>query len=327
MKLLILALLLSGNSLFCADKLKFFFVDVEGGQATLIVTPKGESILVDTGWAGFENRDAKRIAAAAAAAGAKKIDWLIITHFHADHVGGIKQLAALMPIEHVVDHGPSIETSAQSVAFYKGYEEVAAKSKRVSVKAGDKLPVKGVTVEILTANGDLSPRKGSANPLCGKEPKRADDPTENARSVGFLLTFGKFKFVDLGDLTWNKELDLVCPTNRVGKVDVYLTTHHGMDMSGPAAIVHALSPRVAIMNNGEKKGGSPPAWKVIRSSPGLQDFWQVHYSAAGAAEANTDEKMIANLLNDDKGNHLTIEAESNGKFTVGNSRNGFKKSY
>lgn len=320
-------MLLGASCLWSAGKLNIYFVDVEGGQATLMVTPSGESILVDTGWPGFDNRDAKRIAAAAAKSGVKKIDWLIITHFHRDHVGGIKQLADQMPIEHVVDHGPTVETSPDAASLYKAYEEVAAKSKRVTVKPGDKLPVKGVNVEVMAANGVVTSRKGQSNPLCSGAEKKPEDPTENARSVGILLTYGKFRFVDLGDLTWNKELDLACPANRIGKVDVYLTTHHGADQSGPAPLVHALAPRVAIMNNGLKKGASPSAWKIVRSSPGLQDLWQVDFAVGGGSETNTGEQMIANLANDDKGNYLTLEADSNGKFTVTNSRNGFQKSY
>lgn len=327
MKRLFLSALLSAAPVWCADTLNFEFIDVEGGQATLIVTPRGESMLIDAGWPGFDGRDANRIAAAAQKHGVKKIDWLIVTHFHTDHAGGLKQLAAKMPIVNLVDHGPSVETSPQAAALYKDYEEVAAKAKRVTVKVGDKLPVKGLTVEVVAANGDLLSRKGAANSLCAGVEKKAEDKGENARSVGVLMTFGKFRFLDLGDLTWNKELELACPENRLGKIDVYLTTHHGMDMSGPAALVHALSPKVAIMNNGEKKGGAPVAWKVVRAVPGLQDLWQVHFAAAGGQENNTDEKMIANLLGSDQGNSIAMKAQSNGKFTVSNSRNGFSKSY
>ncbi|MCC6363855.1 MAG: MBL fold metallo-hydrolase [Bryobacterales bacterium] len=325
--LLFTALLAWSLPAFGAKNLDIFFVDVEGGQATLLVTPAGESLLVDTGWPGFNNRDANRIAAAAAKAGVKQIDYLIITHFHTDHVGGIEQLAAKMPIKHVVDHGSSVETGASAEKLYKSYEDVAAKGKRITVKPGDKLPLKGLLVEILAAHGVPTTRPGKPNPLCAGVQQKAEDKSENARSVGTLVTFGKFRFLDMGDLTWNKELELVCPENRIGKVDVYLTTHHGLDASGPAALVHAIAPRVAIMNNGEKKGGTPPAWKVVKSSPGLLDLWQLHYSAAGAGDANADDKMIANPKGEDPGNYIEIQAQSNGKFTVTNSRNGFSKSY
>jgi competence protein ComEC len=322
----ILALLLA-LPVWAAKTLDIYFVDVEGGQATLLVSPSGQSMLVDTGWPGFNGRDAERIVAAAKKAGLSKIDYVVTTHYHTDHVGGIQQLADRMPLGAVVDHGPNNETGANADKLWALYEGVAAKTKRIIVKPGDTIPVKGLKVEVLTANGETTTRKGDNNPLCQGAERRADDPTENARSLGTLITFGKFRFLDLGDLTWNKELDLVCPVNRIGKVDVYLTTHHGADQSGPAPLVHALGARVAIMNNGEKKGGSPAAWKIVKSAPGLKDFWQVHYAAAGGSEANVDEALIANPKGTDGGHYLLVQAESNGKFTVTNSRNGNKKSY
>jgi hypothetical protein len=232
-----------------------------------------------------------------------------------------------MPIVNVIDHGRTVEAGANPEALYKAYEEVAAKAKRTTVKPGDRIPVKGLTIEVMAAHGQPATRKGKPNPHCAGVEQKAVDKTDNAQSVGVLITFGKFRFLDLGDLTWNKELELVCPENRIGNVDVYLTTHHGLDTSGPAALVHAVAARVAIMNNGEKKGGTPAAWKIVRSSPGLKDLWQLHYSAAGGAENNTDGQMIANLLGKEEGHYLMLSAESNGKFSVFNSRNGFRKSY
>ncbi len=327
MKPLFLALLALALPAFAAKNLEIYFVDVEGGQATLVKSPEGESILFDTGWPGFENRDANRIAAAAQKAGISKIDYLVITHFHTDHVGGLTQLAAKMPIVNVVDHGQTVESNANAQKLYAAYEAVAAKAKRITVKPGDKLPIKGLNVEVVAAHGAATTRSGKPNPLCPAAEKKADDPTDNGQSVGVILSYGKFRFLNLGDLTWNKELELVCPQNKLGKIDLYLTTHHGMDASGPAALVHAIAPTVAIMNNGEKKGGAPPAWKVIRSSPGLKDLWQLHFSAAGGAENNTGEKLIANLKGEDPGNYISVTAQSNGKFSVTNSRNGFTKSY
>ena len=201
------------------------------------------------------------------------------------------------------------------------------------MKPGDKIPVKGLDVQVLTANGDLikTPLAGAGtlNPLCGHDQPRPVDTSENARSTGTLITFGKFRMIDLGDLTWNKEQELVCPNNLVGPVDVYLTTHHGMDMSGPATIVHALKPRVAIMNNGATKGGSVPAWQVVHDSPGLLDLWQLHIAVAGGKEHNVDEKFVANLdqAPDHPGNYIKLSAESNGTFTVTNGRNQFSKTY
>ncbi|MFN7935293.1 MAG: MBL fold metallo-hydrolase [Bryobacteraceae bacterium] len=324
---LFLTLLALALPVFAAKNMEIYFVDVEGGQATLVKSPEGESILFDTGWPGFENRDANRIAAAAQKAGISKIDYLVITHFHTDHVGGLTQLAAKLPIANLVDHGKTVESNANADKLYASYEALTAKAKRITVKPGDKLPVKGFQVEVLAAHGAGTKRPGKVNSLCSGVQKKDDDPTDNAQSVGMLITYGKFRFLDLGDLTWNKELELVCPENRIGKVDLYLTTHHGTDSSGPAALVHAIAPTVAVMNNGEKKGGSPAAWKVIRQSPGLKDLWQLHYSAAGGTESNTDEKLIANLKGEDHGNHISVTAQSSGKFTVTNTRNGVSKSY
>lgn len=325
-KRLILALLLAAP-VWAAKTLDIYFVDVEGGQATLLVSPSGGSLLVDAGWPGFEGRDAERIIAAAKKAGLKQIDYVLTTHYHTDHVGGIKQLADRFPIGTLVDHGPNNEKGAGPDRLWTAYQEVLGKTKRLTVKPGDKVPVKGLDVEVLSSDGAVSTRKGSPNALCAGVERKAEDPSENARSLGTIITFGKFKFLDLGDLTWNKELELVCPENRIGKVDVYLTTHHGMDASGPAALVHAIKPTVAIMNNGEKKGGAPPAWKIIKATPGLKDLWQTHYSAAGGPDGNVDEAMIANPKGTDAGHYLMVSAENNGKFTVTNSRNGNKKSY
>lgn len=309
-----------------------YFIDVEGGQATLMVSPSGQSMLVDTGWSGFSNRDADRIADAAKAAGVKQIDYLVITHFHTDHVGGVPQLVSKLPVKHFVDHGPNNETGQAADSFYAAYKNSWGASKHIVVKPGDKVPVKGIDVTVVSANGDLisAPLKGAgqSNPLCGKDARRPEDKSENARSTGTLISYGQFRLVDLGDLTWNKEQDLVCPVNKIGTVDVYLTTHHGMDMSGSATIVHALKPRVAIMNNGATKGASKPAWEVVRASPGLLDLWQLHYAVAGGADHNVNEQLIANPDQaNDQGKYLKLSAESNGTFTVTNSRNGVTKTY
>jgi beta-lactamase superfamily II metal-dependent hydrolase len=308
-----------------------YFVDVEGGQATLIVSPSGKSLLVDTGWPGFEERDAKRIEAAAKRAGVKQIDYLMITHFHRDHVGGVTQLAARLPILNFVDHGGNIEKGKGAEELTAAYDKVKAGGKHLIVKPGDKIPVPGLDVQVITSGGEAIAQAlkgaGEANPLCADEKPRDPDQGENARSVGILITLGKFRMIDLGDLTWNKELDLVCPSNRVGTVDVYLSTHHGMDMSGPRAIVHALKPRVAVMNNGARKGGTPVAWKVMKSSPGLEDLWQVHFAVAGGAEANVAEAMIANPPEACEGHYLRLSADPSGEFSVWNSRNKYQKTY
>ncbi len=311
--------------------LRIYSIDVEGGQATLVVTPDGQSVLVDTGWPGFAGRDASRIVMAAQEAGVKRIDYLIITHFHMDHVGAVAELAQRIPIGTFIDHGPSVEANVEAKKLYAGYESVASKGKRLTVKPGEKLPLSGVGVQILTANGDhidsALPGAGQPNPVCEEVKPQGADASENARSVGFLLTYGKFRFLDLGDLTWDKELDLMCPSNRIGTVDVFLVSHHGMNISNSPALVWAIRPRVAIMNNGAQKGGSPEAWSIVEKSPGLEDLWQLHFAQGGGPEHNVAEKFIANPGTPDEGLPIEVMAEADGSFRVTNSRNGFTKTY
>jgi competence protein ComEC len=324
--------LLSVAALAAESKsLQIFFIDVEGGQATLLVTPSGQSLLIDTGWPGFNGRDAGRIVAAAKAAGVDRIDYVVITHFHRDHVGGVTQLANQIKIGTFVDHGSNMEDSAVSREDFAAYEKVAANSKRLIVKPGDQIPMKDISVQVLTAAGEHIttplPGAGQPNPFCASEPEAPADSTENARSLGMLITFGKFRLLDLGDLTKRKERDLVCPNNLIGTVDLYLTTHHGLDQSNAKVIVDAIHPRVSIMNNGAHKGGSPEAWETIHNSPGLQDLWQLHYAMDSDKAHNVSEMFIANMDENCEGKYIKVTAETNGTFTVLNSRNKFKKTY
>ena len=305
-------------------------IDVEGGQATLIVPPSGESMLVDTGYVGFNGRDADRIAAVVRQAGLSRIDYLVVTHYHADHVGGVPALAARVPIRTFVDHGPTVEQGDQPAALYQAYLATRATGRHVLARPGDTLPVAGLDVRVVSAAGDLIttplPGAGQPNALCRDYTPRDPDPTENARSVGMILTFGRFRMLDLGDLTWNKEHDLVCPNNLLGTVDVYLTTHHGLNLSGPAVLVHAVHPRVAVMNNGSRKGGMPSAWQIIRDSPALEDLWQLHYAVDSGPDHNVAETFIANV-DDTTAHELRISAQRNGSFVVTNGRNGHSKTY
>ena len=312
--------------------LDIYFIDVEGGQATLIVAPSGESMLVDAGWPGFDGRDADRILAAARQAGVKKIDYMLVTHYHTDHVGGVPQLAERIAIENFVDHGPNTETQRErSVKLAGAYYKARDRGRHLVVKPGDTVPLAGAEVRVVAARGEVLgqalPGAGRKNPLCEGVARKPADTGENGKSVGFLLTYGKFRFIDLGDLTWNYELDLACPVNKIGEVDVYLTTHHGLPSSGPAAIVHALRPRVGIMNNGAKKGGAPEASKVVRTSPGLEGFWQLHHKVGVDDDGNVAEKYIANVAEDGKGHALRLSARSNGAFTLTNLRNGYTETY
>jgi competence protein ComEC len=325
-------LLLLPLSLTAAPKsLDIYFIDVEGGQATLMVNPSGQSILFDTGWPGFNGRDADRIASVANAAGLKQIDYLVITHFHRDHVGGLAQLASRVKIGTFVDHGPNREEAAVTREDYGAYEKIAGKGRRVSMRPGDQIPVKDTEVRVLTADGQhisvALPGAGQPNSLCASEPETPIDPTENARSLGVLITYGKFRFLDLGDLTKRKELELVCPNNLIGTVDLYLTTHHGGDTSNPKALVQELRPRVAVMNNGARKGGSPKAWEIVHNSPGLQDLWQLHYAVEAGKDHNAPEAMIANVDEKCEGKYFKVSAQPNGGFTIFNSRNKYEKTY
>jgi len=314
-----------------AKNLEVYFIDVEGGQATLVVPPGGESMLIDTGWAGFNHRDADRIAAAAKAAGVKKIDYLLITHYHADHVGGVPQLAEKLPIRNFVDHGDNTETGKQAEILYNAYKAYRDKGNHIMVKPGDTIPVKGLDVKVLSAAGETIakalPGAGKPNPECGSFERHADATDENPKSVGVLMTFGTFRMIDMGDLTWNKEYDLVCPENKIGPVDVYVVSHHGMNMSGSPQWVHALAPKVAIMDNGAKKGGSPEIWQTIHDTPGLQDLWQLHFAVAGGTEHNSSDTVIANVDEMCEGKWIKLTAEREGGFTVENARNKFEKTY
>ena len=311
--------------------LEIFFVDVEGGQATLFVTPAGQSLLIDTGWGYNAYRDADRIAAAAKLAKVKKIDYVLITHYHADHVGGVPQLVKKIPVETFIDHGPNRENSNSTNHLYSEYESAIGGAKRMTATPGDRLPVKGMDAGIVSADGNLInqplPGAGQPNQFCSGVEQKATDPSENARSVGTVITFGALRIVDLGDLTWDKELGLVCPNNKIGRADLLVVSHHGSDQSNSPALVHALAPRVAIVDNSAKKGGSPAAWDIVKSSPGLQDMWQLHFADAGGKEHNASDPFIANVTEADTGYYLKVTANEDGSFEVYNSRDKFKKQY
>lgn len=325
-----LLFLLTGATLCAQRTLDIYWIDTEGGAATLIVTPSGESMLADTGNPG--DRDARRIyEVATKQANLKQIDTVLITHFHSDHVGGAGALAKLIPVGRFLDHGDSMEIEQPGDAKLWETYKVLAAGKRTSLHVGDTIPMPGVRIDVVASNGNVLSKGGESNPYCAGAVKKDVDPGENARSLGFKLTYGKFTFLDLGDLTWNKELELACPRNHLGRVTMFQATHHGFygDRSGAPAQVWALDPQVVIVNNGPRKGLGANAWETIAKIPNLEDTWQVHRSLANDAAHNTGEKKIANAEPTDqcKGNFLKASISSDGKFTVTNSRNGFSKTY
>jgi competence protein ComEC len=280
--------------------LDIYYIDTEGGQSTLFVSPNGESLLVDTGNAG--GRDLERIVAAIDAAGVKQIDHMWTTHYHGDHVGAMEELAKRVPIKQFYDHGPIAANDRATPATFFPMYEALSKGRRTTVKPGDKVPMAGLDIVTVTSNAigiktNLA-GAGKPNPACADVARKDEsayfDP-DNGSSAGFVMAFGRFRTVDLGDLTWNGELDIMCPANRIGTIDLYLVSHHGIDRSNSPALVHGLQPRVAIMNNGTRKGGAADTFKVLESSPRLEDLWQLHWSYNVGVEHNAPGVFIANI--------------------------------
>jgi competence protein ComEC len=316
------------------ETLQVYFVDVEGGQATLFITPAQQSLLIDTGWAGFEGRDANRIVAVAKKAGLNKIDYVLLTHYHADHAGGLTQLVERIPVGTVLDHGENRETSdPAAVQNWQAYQKLVAagKFKRILPKPGDLLPVAGIQATVVSSDGALIanplPGGGQDDPDCRSAQVFPEDQTENKRSLGVLIQFGKLKILDLGDLTRDKERELVCPENKLGKIDVYVVSHHGWVQSNSPIFVNAIAPRVAIMDNGAEKGGSPSVWDIIEKSQRLEDLWQLHFSKEGGAAHNVAAEFIANPEGPDAGNYLQLTARPDGTFEVYDARTQKTKHY
>jgi len=342
--------------------LDIYVVDVEGGNATLFVPPSGESVLIDTGNVGpAAARDAARIQAAMKDAGIQQIDHLITTHWHGDHFGGMAEVASRVTIKEFIDHGGNVQPAQAADDFLqKTYPGLYAKAKHTVARPGDKVPVAGLDWRIVASAGEHittalqgAPGAGKPNPYCSGFQPQEVDKTENAQSVGSHITFGKFRVLHLGDLTWNKEFDLMCPQNRVGTVDLWIVSHHGQAISNSPVLAHAIQARVAIMNNGTRKGGQPETMKIIHSAPGLEDLWQVHFSQLSGQEYTVPGMFIANSIDEPQNAipiapipapqpgpgappapvhngtayWIKVSAQQDGTFTITNGRNGFSKTY
>jgi len=289
-----------------SKSLQVYVIDTEGGKATLYVAPGGETVLVDSGNPG--GRDTDRIMAALSDAGATKIDYLVSTHYHVDHVGGLQELASRIPIGTFVDHGTTVEGPVTALreqvpGFQVAYAALHAKAKHLVVKAGDRLPVTGLDWRIVSSAGEVLktplPGAGRPNPACDGFKNAIDAATwrdpEDDQSVGSLITLGKFRMIDLADLLWDKAVAMMCPNNTIGAVDLYLVTGHGADVCSDDPLVHTLQPRVAVMYNGTRKGGGVTAMRGVWQSPELEDFWQLHWSYNGGLELNSAGLFIANM--------------------------------
>jgi beta-lactamase superfamily II metal-dependent hydrolase len=313
--------------------LEIYYLDTEGGQATLLVSPSGSSMLVDAGYAG--GRDADRIVAVMKEQGLTVLDHFVITHYHGDHVGGAADIAARVPIRHFYDHGPyTVELQPNRRAGFVSYKAIRDLAHVTVPRVGDTVTIAGVDVQFVASAGTLlktplagAPGAGASNTYCRDARMRTPDPTpENQEVLGMAIRFGNFRLLNLADLTWNQEHQIVCPNNLLGTFDVYHTTRHGDINSGVPQLIYAVRPRVVIMNNGERKGGAPEYLKTVRATPGLEDLWQLHRSEPGGSE-NVAESFLANLSETDHGHYLHMSVRPDGGFTVRNSRTGLTKEY
>ena len=315
------------------DTLDIYWIDVEGGAATLIVTPAQQSILMDAGWDRDDERDAKRIQHAMEDADIDHIDYFITSHFHRDHVDGLPAIANRVPIEAFIDHGDSVEQDRPNgLASWNRYLSVAD-GKRRTIEPGDKLPLDGIEFSFVAARRKtietaLSP--AGNNPYCQSASPGDDLQGENASSVGYLLSLGAFQFLNLGDLTPNIQHDLACPENKLGVVDLYQIPHHGMRNALSPALTWAVQPKVAVINNGPHKGGGPDSYEIIEEIEGLEDIWMVHRALDTDDAHNTSERLTANQTDEDDcaGYWIRAMVHPDGRsYVLMNGRTGLSRSY
>jgi beta-lactamase superfamily II metal-dependent hydrolase len=316
--------------------LDIYFIDTEGGAATLIVTPTGESVLIDCGNPG--GRDAERIHKACTAAGLKTIDHLCITHWHSDHYGGVARLSQLIDIKNYYDHcvPEKLDDDPKGFQLLIGAYKTANGGKSTTLKPGDELklkqPEKGPALKLLcvSSGGEVIADKPGApeNPVAKEHKPMPEDKSDNARSLGFLLSYGDWRFVDLGDLTWNIEYKLIAPSDKLGLVDVFLSSHHGLNISNNPVLLQTIKPRVTVFNNGAKKGGHPSIIATLRRIPDTQAIYQVHRNLTAGAQENTDPEFIANPDEKCQGEGIKLSVAPDAKsysLTVGST--GKPKTY
>lgn len=328
---LALALAASAAAQPTGSSLDIYWIDVEGGAATLIVTPARQAILMDAGWSRPDGRDAGRIEAALRDAGVERLDFFIASHFHGDHVGGLPALAARVPIGQFIDHGDSVEQETErGAAAWRAYLDTAA-GRRRTVRPGDKLPLRGIELTFVAAHGavlarPLMPR--GPNPHCAGAPPAPGEAGENARSIGYLLSLGAFQMLDLGDATVGLQESLACPVNKLGTVDIYQAPHHGNGVA--PRLTWALEPTVAVINNGPRKGGGAAGFRVVADSPRLEDVWQLHRALDAGPAVRADDTLTANLAagDDCRGYWIKATVNADGRsYSLSNGRSGASRAY
>ena len=286
---------------------------------------------------------AARIAAAAKAAGINKIDFLLITHYHVDHVGGLQSLLELMPVGTFIDHGPNRETPpagatpaqlayATSTLYPKYLASIAGK-KHIVMKPGQTLNIDGLVLTAINADGVplAKPLPGAGKPglnCAAATTQSKDGGEENTRSLGIVATWGKARILSLGDTIWNLENQLACARDLIGPVDLMFTTHHGSNLSGSPLLYSAVKPTVAITMNGPTKGGDPEVFDTLMASPRIKGVWQLHTAIKSGPDKNPPPEQIANLAEGpDAANPLQVVVDKSGIVTVTNTRNNVSKTY
>ena len=317
-----------------ADTLDIYVLDVEGGKAVIFTTPENQTMLIDAGYPRPDDRDTNRIVEAAESLGIKEFDYIVSTHYDADHAGNVPNLAVRIPGKVYVDHGEILPTvnERRKKNYYEPYINFVTDKKRMIVKPGDEIPVKGVKITVVSSGGKAItmplPGAGQSNSVFADTPRpNISDADDNAASIGLLFEFGKFRMLDLADLLQPVEYDLVYPKNLIGKIDLFMVSHHGFKVSNSKILVHTIRPKVAIMNNGPRKGGEAEVFDILASSPGFEDLWQLHFAQGGGREKNRPEQFIANVESPCQAKMIKISAQKDGTFTVTNTRNDFSKTY